>query len=200
MIPVRPGACAVSDDDQEECAPKRAELRSSRPALALLPMAGASPCSARRLLTTGDMARLGGSTLRTVRFYEEAGLLKVSRNEGGHRLFDENELHKLRLASDLREAGLSLHDIRELFELKAQCGTAAEASTRLAEHLATRIDEMQQKISLLRRLREELASTVAVIQECASCSDKRTFPQRCCDCEVLARPDLPRAVRLLWST
>jgi DNA-binding transcriptional MerR regulator len=171
-----------------------------RPSLALAPREDtlSEPSGPRR--TTGARARLGRSTLRTVRFYEEAGLLRVARHEGGHRLFHETELHKLRLASDLREAGLSLSEIKSLFELKNRCASAEEASALLADHLSSRIDAMQEKIALLRRLREELASTVAVIQECGSCDDQRTFPARCCDCEVLARPDLPRAVRLLWST
>ncbi len=190
---------AVPDDDAETSGTEAADARSRAP-LALSARAPSENGSEGPLLTTGDMARLGRSTLRTVRFYEEAGLLKVARHEGGHRLFSETELHKLRLASDLREAGLSLSDIKTLFELKARCGSAEEASARLADHLAARIDAMQEKIALLRRLREELASTVAVIQECGSCDDQRTFPARCCDCEVLARPDLPRAVRLLWSS
>ena len=150
--------------------------------------------------TASAVARRFGVSVKALRVYEEAGLLKVARLDGGNRLFHENELHKLRLASDLREAGLSLSEIKSLFELKNRCASAEEASALLADHLASRIDAMQEKIALLRRLREELASTVAVIQECGSCDDQRTFPARCCDCEVLARPDLPRAVRLLWST
>ncbi len=189
----------MPDDDAESSGAGLSGVRS-RPALTLAPREDGPCATAESLLTTGDMARLGRSTLRTVRFYEEAGLLKVARLDGGNRLFHENELHKLRLASDLREAGLSLSEIKSLFELKNRCASAEEASALLADHLASRIDAMQEKIALLRRLREELASTVAVIQECGSCDDQRTFPARCCDCEVLARPDLPRAVRLLWST
>lgn len=145
------------------------------------------------------MARLSGSTLRTVRFYEEAGLLvPEERDEGCHRLFSDKELVKLQLILDLREAGLSLADIKELFALKTTCATATDASAKMAVILERQIDEMQKKIAKLRRLREELASTVVVINECRSCSDPR-FPLACCDCEVLNRADLPRAVRLLWS-
>lgn len=152
------------------------------------------------LLTTGDMARRAQTTLRTVRFYDEAGLLRVARGEAGQRLFAEKELHKLRLACDLREAGLSLAEIKALFGLKAGCANAKQASDELSTRLSEQIDGMQQKIALLRRLREELASTVAVIQECGSCADTRSFPARCDDCEVLERPDLPRAAKLLWQT
>lgn len=155
--------------------------------------------SGATLLTTGDMARETGSTLRTVRFYEEAGLLEpASRNDGGHRLFADDQLQKLRLILDLREAGLSLNEIKHLFQLKGQCRSPEEASTRLSELLGSQIDEMQRKIATLRRLREELASTVSVLTECMTCEDA-SFPSRCPKCEVLDRPQLPRAVRLLWD-
>ncbi|MBT8451830.1 MAG: MerR family transcriptional regulator, partial [Deltaproteobacteria bacterium] len=56
------------------------------------------------LLTTGDMARLSQSTLRTVRFYEQEGLIEPERRSScGHRLFSARELLKLQLALDLRE-------------------------------------------------------------------------------------------------
>jgi len=151
------------------------------------------------LLTTGDMARATGATLRTVRFYEQAGLLTATeRSEGGHRMFDDEQRLRLQLALDLREAGLSLADIKELFELKHTARSADEASTEMSRILERQIEEMQAKITKLRRLREELATTISVIRECRSCEDAR-FPLACCECEVLNRTDLPRAVRLLWS-
>src|SRR5512135_1014731 len=55
-----------------------------------------------RWYTTGEMARLSDNTLRTVRFYEEAGIIRpVGRTEGGHRLFERAELDRLLLVSDL---------------------------------------------------------------------------------------------------
>jgi DNA-binding transcriptional MerR regulator len=151
------------------------------------------------LLSTGDMARLGGTTLRTVRFYEEEGLITpAARSEGGHRMFSHDELHKLQLVGDLRECGLSLCDIKALFELKARCPSAEDASTKLSDLLEQQIDQMQKRIPLLRRLREELASAISVLRECHSCHDT-TFPTSCKGCDVLTRPDLPRAVRLLWN-
>lgn len=152
-----------------------------------------------RPLTTGDLARKCETTVRTVRFYEEAGVLcPETRSEGGHRLFGEGDLQKLQLVMDLREAGLSLNDIRGLFELKKDCASPEEASEAMSKVLEGQIEEMQRKIATLRRLREELASTVAIIQECRSC-EARAFPKACADCDVMNRPDLPRAMRLLWG-
>lgn len=150
-------------------------------------------------LTTGDLARACDTTVRTVRFYEEAGVLcPKTRSESGHRLFGEANLQKLQLIMDLREAGLSLNDIKALFELKRDCASAEEASEAMSKCLENQIEEMQRKIAVLRRLREELASTVAIIQECRTC-ESVGFPRRCGDCDVMKRPDLPRAMRLLWG-
>ncbi|MFW6067342.1 MAG: MerR family transcriptional regulator [Myxococcota bacterium] len=158
---------------------------------------GGDGCS--ELLTTGDMARLTGSTLRTVRFYEQEGLLEpASRNGGGHRFFRRDQLHKLQFILDLREAGLSLHDIRALLELKRGSPSAEEASRRMSGVLEEQLAQMQRKITLLRKLRDELASTVYAIRDCRSCKDER-FPSRCCECEVMQQPDPPRALHVLWN-
>jgi DNA-binding transcriptional MerR regulator len=152
------------------------------------------------LLTTGEMARRTGSTLRTVRFYEEAGLLTpCERADGGHRHFRASDLARLQLILDLREAGVALSEIRRMLELKGRCRSAKEASGEMSELLEQRITAMQRKIDVLRRLREELGSMMSVLTECSECGDE-PFPGRCEDCEVLDRPALPRALRVLWRS
>ena len=150
------------------------------------------------LLTTGDMARLSESTLRTVRFYEQEGLIEPERRSAcGHRLFSGRELMKLQLALDLREAGLSLQDIKQLFALKSDCGCPEEASHRMSDVLNQQIDTMQQKIAKLRKLREELTAMVSVLTECQSC-EEGNFPLACDSCDVTGSPQVPRALRVLW--
>lgn len=151
------------------------------------------------LLTTGDMARLSDSTLRTVRFYQQEGLIEPERRSAcGHRLFSGRELMKLQLALDLREAGLSLHNIKDLFRLKSDCDCPEEASHRMSSVLTEQIDAMQHKIAKLRKLREELTAMVSVLTECHSC-EERNFPLACEKCDVLASPNLPRALQVLWN-
>ena len=150
------------------------------------------------LLTTGDMARLSESTLRTVRFYEQEGLIEPARRSAcGHRLFTGRELMKLQLALDLREAGLSLQDIKDLYGLKSDCECPEEASQRMSHVLTQQIDTMQQKIAKLRKLREELTAMVSVLTECRSC-EEGNFPVACESCDVLGSPELPRALQVLW--
>jgi DNA-binding transcriptional MerR regulator len=147
------------------------------------------------------MARLSDSTLRTVRFYEEAGLLQpVQRTEGGHRLFPESELEKLRLVGDLREAGFALDEIRELCALKRQAPTGGEASRRMVARLDQQIDAMTGRIGLLERLKQELEQARRVLERCAGCQDPAHFPDSCGECRVMKRGDeVPAAVSVLWE-
>jgi MerR family Zn(II)-responsive transcriptional regulator of zntA len=160
-----------------------------------------APCGlSADFLSTGDLARACETTLRTVRFYEETGLVEPStRSEGGHRMYDPAQREKLQLIMDLREAGLSIQDIKDLFALKGRCGSAHEASATMTTTLEARINEMQRKIVVLRRLRDELASMVSVVKECGSCDHKQSFVKECGSCDVMEREDLPRAMRLLWG-
>jgi DNA-binding transcriptional MerR regulator len=152
------------------------------------------------LLTTGELARQCETTVRTVRFYEEEGLIEpVARSEGGHRMFTRAQQQKLQLIMDLREAGLSLDQIKALFELKSRCTSAPQAAQQMTRALEAQIASLQRKIAVLRRLRDELASMVSAIRACHTC-ERPQFHDRCQTCEVMHRNDLPRAARLLWSS
>jgi DNA-binding transcriptional MerR regulator len=155
--------------------------------------------SAEEDLTTGDMARLSKTTLRTVRFYEQEGLISSMAREGGcHRKFARSELRKLQMISDLRDAGLSLHEIKALMGLKSRCPTATTAACQMSEALGRCVKELQERIDTLGRLRTELVSTITSIQRCRDCRAP-DFPARCSECDVTNHPDSSRATRLLWK-
>jgi MerR family transcriptional regulator, Zn(II)-responsive regulator of zntA len=152
------------------------------------------------LLTTGEMARQSENTLRTVRFYEESGLLEpAERTEGGHRLFPVSELRKLKLVSMLRAAGFALDDIRDVLGVKGRCRCGAEASRELSERLTQQIAIMNERIDAMKHLLQELESTQVQLTECAECQHSDFFPDACGQCEVMAGDDpLPNALAVLW--
>lgn len=154
-----------------------------------------------QLLTTGEMARLSNSTLRTVRFYEEEGILRPARRtDGGHRLFERSELDRLMLVTDMRLAGLSLDDIKAILEVKKTATSGAAAAESATRVLSARIEELKEKLAVLNRLRDDLEETTRIVSGCMSCNNERTFPSGCESCSVMTTPPvLPRSVRVLWS-
>ncbi len=149
--------------------------------------------------STGELARAADTTLRTVRFYEEAGLLQASRRcESSQRTFAVAELRKLKLIVDLRATGLSLESIKSLFALKDTAACAKSGSAELRTALQTTREELKQKIALLNKMHDELVQTVDLLEECGACAEPQ-FPPRCGNCGVFQRPEATRAFRLLWG-
>jgi len=153
------------------------------------------------LLTTGDMARLTGNTLRTVRFYEEAGILRPDRRSaGGHRLFSQRELERLHFISDMRAASLSLEEIRSLLELKEKAETGQQAAEAAVEALDEQLATIKDKIEVFTRLQAELTQARELLDKCRDCTNDRCFPEACNECTVMkdAGP-LPQSMRVLWA-
>lgn len=165
------------------------------------PRAEADRSRESALLTTGEMARLSNSTLRTVRFYEEEGILRPARRtDGGHRLFERSELDRLMLVTDLRMAGLSLDDIKAILEVKRAAASGAAAAESAIKVLGTRIADLKEKLTVLNRLRDDLEETSRIVSGCLACQNEVSFPDGCAKCTVMTNhPTLPRSVRVLWS-
>ena len=100
--------------------------------------------------------RLGVSP-RTVRYYEELGLLPgVRRRAGGRRVYGEGELQRLRFIQRLKALGLSLAEIGELNALYAIAGSTRAMLGRLDELLSGHLRELDARIAELAGLRDEI--------------------------------------------
>src|SRR5512142_2014909 len=143
-------------------------------------------------LSSGDLARSTGNTVRTIRFYEEEGLLRPAEvSEGGHRRYTEDDLERLRLIGDLRELGLSLGEIRSVLEIRSGCHTASEFALRFQQVLAGHLEQAQRRLERLRRVKKELLDALAALGEGLTAAADR------CPCAVAEAAHAPRIVRVL---
>ncbi len=144
-------------------------------------------------LSSGDLARATGNTVRAIRFYEEEGLLRPAEvSDGGHRRYTGDELERLRLITDLRELGLSLCEIRSLLEIRAGCHSAAEFAMRFQDVLGGHLEQAQRRLERLRRVKKELYDALAAIQERLSSAGIEQ-----CPCAIADAADAPRIVKVL---
>lgn len=151
-------------------------------------------------LTTGEMARLSSTTLRTVRFYEEAGILTpLGRTDGGHRLFDRTQLDRLMLVCDMREAGMSLEEIRHLLDAKAKAASGTRAAEEAIALLLSRLDFIEKKVSVLQRLSVDLQRTVTEASACLTCEKPAMFPNHCGECGKFDPNQVSRGMRVIWN-
>jgi MerR family Zn(II)-responsive transcriptional regulator of zntA len=110
------------------------------------------------LVTIQKAAELSGLTPKTVRFYEESGLVTpTARSESGYRLFSTTDIRRLRLVRRAKLLGLPLADVKEFADLAFQetCGAFEE---RLQELVDQRLLDIERTISDLEHLRAELGN------------------------------------------
>jgi DNA-binding transcriptional MerR regulator len=131
------------------------------------------PSTPVRLLRIHEAAAEVGLTPRSVRYYEEIGLLTpAARSEGDYRLYDDTDLERLRFIKGLRDdAGFSLAEIARLLEDEAareRSHAAYHATTDPAERariLRDRLVRYDHQIEMLRtkidRLRVMVGETEA---------------------------------------
>lgn len=119
------------------------------------------------LLQIGDVAEAVGLSLRTVRYYEEVGLLEsVSRSEGGFRLYEQGQVDQLRLIKKMKPLGLSLEDMRSLLnacrsihssENAVAKAEARDAMERFAKITSDRCVELEQQLRDARDLATQIS-------------------------------------------
>ncbi len=107
-------------------------------------------------LTIGELARELHLNPKTVRYYEEGGLLpNPQRSEAGYRLYSGYEVERLRLIRRAKLLGLSLAEIKELVEYAID-GRCSALEHRLLSLVERKLSEIDQKIRDLSTFRKEL--------------------------------------------
>ncbi|GEO95070.1 MerR family transcriptional regulator [Kocuria turfanensis] len=80
----------------------------------------------------GELAERTGLSLRTIRHYDDVGLLPASRTEGGFRVYTEQDVERLLVVRQMKPLGFTLEEMAELLEL---LGAEPASPERLAEYL-----------------------------------------------------------------
>jgi len=108
-------------------------------------------------LSIAEVRSLAGISARTLRYYEELGLLPgVRRRAGGRRVYGPDELERLRFISRLKALGLSLAEIKELNAVYGIAGSTRAMLARLDELLARHRADVEARIEELGGLRDEI--------------------------------------------
>jgi Cu(I)-responsive transcriptional regulator len=122
-------------------------------------------------MNIGDVSERTGLPAKTIRYYEEIGLVRPDRDANGYRRFTERHAHKLAFLGRARSLGFSIEDCRRLLALWEDRDRASADVKAVAEkHLA----EIDAKMAELAAMRATLSD---LVERCAG--DRRP------DCPIL---------------
>ncbi len=122
-------------------------------------------------LNIGDVAKQTGLRAKTIRYYEDIGLVKPLRDTNDYRVFRDSDLHKLTFLSRARALGFTIDDCRALLALYED---ESRASADVKEIARKHLEEIEAKVRDLEAMHATLTHLVA---ECAG--DNRP------DCPIL---------------
>jgi DNA-binding transcriptional MerR regulator len=126
-------------------------------------------------LRIGDVARRAGTTPRTIRYYEELGLLPSApeRDAGQHRTYSEDDIQRLEQLMRLKDLlGLTLDELRDVVEredarnaLRQEFRHGAPSPQRRRQILDEALEHIGQQLALVHRRRTKLDALQAELEE-----------------------------------
>ena len=142
--------------------------------------------SREQLLKIGEFARSAGTNLRTLRYYEELGLLEPAlRSDGGFRYYRPTDVNRVRMIHSLQELGLHLEEIKGLLDtrtLPEEGEARREAWTaRIRRALDAHRMLINERIELLQRQREQVQLAVLKFDSCATCQHQPAAENNFCE-------------------
>ncbi len=149
-------------------------------------------------LKIGEVADRLNITVRTIRYYEEEGLIEPYRTSGGTRLYSEHDLARLKAIIHLTENGFPLEIIRVIKQTREACTTGDEGSNKVSGVIGTAIEDIENRITNLRSLKTELVATKKQVEKCVGCTNEPSS-KGCPTCHINNKLDDIELLNLVWK-
>jgi DNA-binding transcriptional MerR regulator len=161
--------------------------------------ARSTPSPDPALLKIGDFARLAGTNLRTLRYYEELGLLTpAARSGGGVRYYRHCDLHRLNTIRSLQELELHLDRIRELLDTRRRARERGTFARDVQQALDVQDELLVKRIGEIHEQRAKLAEARAKLRECELCQHHPTPENNFCEPCATTGKSLPEKLSALY--
>ena len=151
---VQPRRCQQCAASQPIAPRPRADFRSARASGATRPMTGP-------MRAIGAAAEAAALPIKTIRYYEEIGLITPQRDANGYRVFGDTDIHRLVFVGRARGLGFSIADCRALLALYDDQGRESSEVRKIAQANLERIDAKMAELSSMRATLAELVRCCA---------------------------------------
>lgn len=146
----------------------------------------------------GAIAERLGTTVRTLRFYEEQGLVHPRRTPGGTRLYDNEDEARFAALLALARLGFSLDTLASLAGIRPASCTGDEASRVARSRLQEMDAELKAQSEAIDSQRADIERAQAFLARCRGCR-RRPMREVCDLCEVSAGLEGIAVMRVVWD-
>ena len=151
-----------------------------------------------KLLQIGEIAKRAETTIRTVRYYMDEGFINASdRSSGGFYLFEPEVAETVFYIQKLKNAGLSLNDIKDLYRARHESRTGDEGHSKVIDRLEAQKTLLEKKIADYQYLKSEIEKAMDIAALCDGCRKEPTA-DNCKQCDVVrSAANVPLPIRAI---
>ena len=132
----------------------------------------------------GEVAKETGLSLRTIRYYEELGLIRPKSRTAGHfRLYSEPELDRLKAIQTLKNLGYPLKDIQAVMKSASTSKTGNEMVTGILRDLQRQEELAKKQMAHCKETLKNIGTASELLAQCLGCKRKPT-KAHCLHCKV----------------
>lgn len=149
-------------------------------------------------LKIGDVAEMLGTSIRTIRYYEEEGLLEPYRSEGGTRLYSRRHIDRLRAILRFAKGGYPIEVVKALAQTRESSRTGDESQRSVTGQLDLLLGDIDARVHRLTALSKQIAAAKRTVERCAGCTNKPTT-KGCPNCPVREHLGDIELLNLVWD-
>lgn len=146
----------------------------------------------------GDVARMLGTNVSTLRYYEREGLLSPLRSAGGTRRYNEAEVARFRVALKLTGLGVPLKDLVAMTRARPGCPTGGHSSRLVLREVHKVRAKIQAQLTELQAVLAAIERAAELVSTCFDCTKEPTNTT-CPECPCSTRFDESDILALTWS-
>ncbi|MDB4948933.1 MAG: MerR family transcriptional regulator [Gemmatimonadetes bacterium] len=117
-------------------------------------------------MRVGEVARETGVSVRSIRYYEQAGLLHATRRTNGYREFDAAVVDRVRAIRSLVETGFTLEEVISLSSCLAAAPGCAGCCNQTVALYRDKLAKVNEQVRTLAQLAERIEQRIALLEPC----------------------------------
>lgn len=150
------------------------------------------------LYKIGNVAKMLVTSIRSIRYYEEEGLLIPMRSEGGTRLYSRRHVDRLRAILRLTKGGYSIGVIKALAQTRERSRTGDESQNAVSSRLNSLLADVDEQMVRLKAIGKQIAAAKGTVEKCSGCKNEPST-KGCPKCPVRKRLADIELLNLVWD-
>jgi len=146
----------------------------------------------------GNVAARLGTTVRTLRFYEEQGLVRPRRTAGGTRVYSQDDERRFAAILALVRLGFSVQTLVDLAGVRPESLSGDQARQAVQSRLRTMDASLAEQSMRIQEQRRDIARALSFVELCRGCSQRPT--RVACDhCEISTGRGEISIMQVIWD-